>query len=161
MEILLRLVVLERLTLYSATDTVSISYTEALTTLTYNSGTNTLTYVDESGTTHNLALITGTGGGGGCILMSFVSSCSISNLSDVTTFGAPTNGDALTWSNVYSAFIPQQPYQYFSISDGVNTQTIQSTNTITFTGVGGLSVGVQALRFWFILSYATSNSFKL
>lgn len=141
-------------TLVSATDTVSISYAEALTTLTYNSGTNTLTYVDESGTTHNLALITGTGGGGGVAFScGSLSSCSISNLSDVTTFGTPTNGDALTWSNIYSAFIPQQPYQYFSISDGVNTQTIQSTNTITFTGVGSLSVGVQATD-TVVLSYA-------
>lgn len=141
-------------TVVQATDTVVLSYNEVLTTLTYDSGTNALTYIDESGASHVLTLITGTGGGT-AFSCSSLNSCSVSSLSDVTLFGTPTNGDALTWSNTYSAFIPQQPYQYFTISDGINTQQINSTNTITFSGAGKLDTLVQATD-TIVLSYAES-----
>ena len=134
---------------------ISVNHQDVLTSLTYVSGTNTLTYTDENGNANNIVLLTGTGGGGGVSFScASLESCSINSLVDVNTSLSTVNsGDTLVWSNVYSAFIAQQPYQYFSITDGVNTQTIQSTNTITFSGVGSLHTNVQGTD-TVVLSYA-------
>lgn len=49
----------------TATDTVTIGFAETLTSLTYTSGTNTLSYTDENGNINNIALANVSGGVGG------------------------------------------------------------------------------------------------
>lgn len=125
-----------------ATDTVVIKHTDVLTSLSFDSGTNILSYVNESGSTTNLNL--NIPSGGASFSCTDLNSCSVSSLSDVTLFGTPTNGQALTWSNTYSAFIPQTPFTSFTLSDGTNTQSITNGNTLQVLGAGRLTSTVSA-----------------
>lgn len=165
----------------SGTHNISVRHYDTVTTLSYNSGTQTLSYVDESGTTTNLNIFncaylnscsidafsdvstsgattgqvlayngsswtptTVTISGGGSFSCTSLSGCNASSLKDITYPSAPSNGNVLAWSNVYSSWIPSSVFTSFDVSDGTTTQTIVNGNTLSFSGVSGVSVTVQA-----------------
>ena len=80
----------------SATDTVTYSFTETTTTLSYNTGTRILAYTDEDGSTTNITLPSG-------FSCSGLNTCSIDALSDVNTAGV-VSGNFLKYNG--SAWIP-------------------------------------------------------
>lgn len=132
-----------------------------LTTLSFNSGTNVLTYVNESGTVTNLTL--NTPSGGASFACSDLNACSVNSLSDVVLFGTPTQGQALTWSNTYSAFIPQAPFNSFIVSDGTSLPNPLMMGTLQILGAGRLRSTVSAtdtvtLSYTDILTTLTYNS---
>lgn len=121
------------------TDTVRIALNETTTSLTFNSGTNTLTFTDEDGAANNVNLTSAAS-----FSCSSLNACTVDAMSDVHYVSAPTSNQVLAWSAVYSAWIPSTPFTSFTISGGGGSQTISNGNTLTFSGANNVDVVVSA-----------------
>jgi hypothetical protein len=98
----------------SATDTVTYSFTETVTTLTFNGGTRNLAYTSEDGTVTNVTIPSG-------FDCTFLNSCSVDSLSDVNTAGV-VSGNYLKYNG--SAWVPAAAPTVAVSTDGGNDLTL-------------------------------------
>lgn len=104
---------------------VTYGFNETLTSLTFNSGSNVLTYTDENGSP-NLINLNLPSGGGSEFACSMLSSCSVNTLSDVNV-GSAVNGVYLKYNG--SQWIPGSGFQ---CSD-LNSCSINNLGDVSIT----------------------------